>query len=268
MSEIKYTEDGNKVLMREVIANNQYLVSKIILIGEEEVAATKCFVVDTLYDEKPLTWYEKNEREQKAKYDESIKKIEKEFRQVSDRYENQIKFYKNLSETMKWEVFTKHNKGIDKSLDFYTGKVKYLIVLNYTPSIEKFPDILNEDGEVKMLSLFGRPNNIHWVLHEYSDGSGNKRTVIPCYSYKDATEKLTAYLIEQIKTRGLQHSLIDIAKKYKLKFTKEIILQYSANLIQSLEVSNQNSSNEMLKKKEYIASNNKLIKKLKQGKLR
>lgn len=202
---IKYTTDGDKVLVVDYVNDKQAIVRKILVTGAgSEVADEQKFVVERtkLCDSPVETWKEKRLRESEQNYKERIDGLERECKEAKKR----LKEATTKARLRANELFAFAKNANEEKLRtlkmFLAGEITHVFVASpFTPQIVNADDDKmfmidssfsgrREFEALKLISLFGKSNgDIGYWLHQYSDGSGCGYTeIVPCSSYEEALE--------------------------------------------------------------------------------
>lgn len=194
-----YSRDGAKLLVRELLSDNRYLVSAmltvehyddedeeypsptgtVVLAGEVSVAPPVA-VVDAEIAARQATLAELTDRIKSARIE--VYTVEREAKQQLDKLAKFPRF--------------------DRLLDFVEGKITHFVCSDYQHAalIKTWDEfaIYREDKRdkgVKLLTLFGSSNgDTEWRLNQYYDGSGSNTVCQPCTSEEEARKVVGEWL--------------------------------------------------------------------------
>ncbi|MEB0170054.1 hypothetical protein [Pseudomonas sp. CCC4.4] len=198
MTDIKYTDDGKKVIVVGKLNAQQTIVQEIFVSAGQEIPSGENFVVKSLHDQPAESWKEKNLRELELRYEKSRKTLEADIAQQASRL-TMIKEKAKLHADALFKFVTNSNEGqLGLLKKVMSGQITHVFVSGYSPEIfewdggKKTYDIDNYHGRaeikgIKLLSLFGYSDgDLEYRLHTYRDGSGGSEQVFPAASYKEA----------------------------------------------------------------------------------
>lgn len=211
MSDIKYTDDGKKVLVVGKLNAQQTIVQEIFVSAGQEIPSGENFVVKSLHDAPAESWKEKNLRELEARYDSDRKKLQA---QIDDQ-ERRLSLERNKAQ-LQTSALLQFVKNSDESQletlkSFMAGEITHLFVAGYSPEIISWKDsnkVYDQDSfyhhsrleGIKLVSLMGKSDgDLSYRLHEYRDGSGSSKTIYPATSYEAALAMAQAQLDEDSK---------------------------------------------------------------------
>lgn len=209
MSDIKYTDDGKKVLVVGKLNAQQTIVQEIFVSAGQEIPSGENFVVKSLHDAPAESWKEKNLRELEARYEKQKKSLEQEIDQQQSRL-TMIKVKAKHHADALFQFVEKSDEGsLDLLRKVMSGQITHVFVSGYSPEIfewygDKGPyEIDRYHGRmelkgIKLLSLYGySEGDLEYRLHTYRDGSGGSEQVWPTTSYQDALTMAQAACDEQ-----------------------------------------------------------------------
>lgn len=198
MTDIKYTDDGKKVLVVGKLNAQQTIVQEIFVSAGQEIPSGENFVVKSLHDAPAESWKEKNLRELEARYETSRKKWEAEIDQQGRRLSMIKEKAKHHADALFKFVDKSHESQLDLLKKVISGQITHVFIAGYSPEIfqweegDKTYDIdtyhgrMQVDG-IKLLSVYGYSDgNLTYRLHTYRDGSGGSDQVFPVCSYAEA----------------------------------------------------------------------------------
>lgn len=211
MSEIKYTDDGKKVLVVGKLNAQQTIVQEIFVSAGQEIPSGENFVVKSLHDAPAESWKEKNLRELEARYESDRKKLQTQIDDQERRlYLERDKAKLQTSALMKFVAHSNESQ-IETLKAFMAGEITHLFVAGYSPEIISWKDSEKSyqagsfyhharlEG-IKLVSLMGSSDgDLSYRLHQYRDGSGGSTTVYPAKSYEAALAMAQAQLDEDSK---------------------------------------------------------------------
>lgn len=209
MSDIKYTDDGKKVLVVGKLNAQQTIVQEIFVSAGQEIPSGENFVVKSLHDAPAESWKEKNLRELEARYEKQKKSLEQEI----DQQHSRLTMIKARAKHHADALFQFVEKSDEGSLDLLkkvmSGQITHVFVSGHSPEIfewygDKGPyEIERYHGRIelkgiKLLSLYGySEGDLEYRLHTYRDGSGGSEQVWPTTSYQEALTMAQAACDEQ-----------------------------------------------------------------------
>lgn len=209
MSDIKYTDDGKKVLVVGKLNAQQTIVQEIFVSAGQEIPSGENFVVKSLHDAPAESWKEKNLRELEARYEKQKKSLEQEI----DQQHSRLTMIKARAKHHADALFQFVEKSDEGSLDLLkkvmSGQITHVFVSGHSPEIfewygDKGPyEIDRYHGRIelkgiKLLSLYGySEGDLEYRLHTYRDGSGGSEQVWPTTSYQEALTIAQAACDEQ-----------------------------------------------------------------------
>lgn len=201
MTEIKYTNDGKKVLVVGKLNAEQTIVQEIFVSGGQEIPSGENFVVSSLHEQPAESWKAKNLRELEARYESERTRLTK----AIDEQRRHLEFARNKAAAQA-SALTGFIKNSDPSQlatlnSFMSGEITHLFVAGYSPEIidwlnddasydvDRWGGTLRLDG-IKLVSLYGKSDgSLVYRLSEYRDGSGGcGKTILPAKSYREALE--------------------------------------------------------------------------------
>lgn len=212
MTDIKYTDDGKKVLVVGKLNAQQTIVQEIFVSAGQEIPSGENFVVKSLHDAPAESWKEKNLRELEARYEKSRKDLEQQINQQHQR----LTIIKDKAKHHADALFKFVDKADSESLSLLkkvmSGQITHVFVGGYSPEIFEWDGgkgIYEEDREydrvqikgIKLLSLYGYSDgDLEYRLHTYRDGSGGSQQIFPVCSYAEALTLAQAECDEQAAT--------------------------------------------------------------------
>lgn len=230
--EIKYTKDGKKVAIVNIVNANQYIVQEIYLVEDNEIPQGEQFVInssDLKNDYVATSWHARQLQREKETYEEKLEHYSRQLKGLNANYrkictvmKQKTKYLKSLSEKI-------NNSMFDRLIDFLTGKIKYVVVNHYgryeicgfnSTIIGAVPF----DDTLKLISLFGDDDgSLTFRINNYSDGSGNQKTIMPFKTYDTAL----VYVKNEINALNeYNDNIIETAKKYSVVLKPELVKKY------------------------------------------
>lgn len=211
MTDIKYTDDGKKVLVVGKLNATQTIVQEIFVSAGQEIPSGENFVVKSLHDAPAESWKEKNLRELEARYESDRKKLQA---QIDDQ-ERRLSLERDKAklQTSALMKFVAHSdeSQLETLKAFMAGEITHLFVAGHSPEIISWKDSNKTyDADsfyhharlegIKLVSLMGKSDgDLSYQLHKYRDGSGSSETVHPAKSYEEALAMAQAQLDEDSK---------------------------------------------------------------------
>lgn len=198
MTDIKYTNDGKKVLIVGKLNSQETIVQEIFVSAGQEIPSGENFVVKSLHDAPAESWKEKNLRELEQRYEKSRKELESDIAQQASRLHMIKEKAKHHADAL-FKFVDKSNEGqLDLLKKVISGQITHVFIAGYSPEIfqwqegNKTYDIdtyhgrMQVDG-IKLLSVYGYSDgNLTYRLHTYRDDSGGSNQVFPACSYAEA----------------------------------------------------------------------------------
>lgn len=209
MSDIKYTDDGKKVLVVGKLNAQQTIVQEIFVSAGQEIPSGENFVVKSLHDAPAESWKEKNLRELEARYENDRKRLQT---QIDDQ-ERRLSLERDKAklQTSALLQFVKNSDAsqLETLKNFMAGQITHLFVAGYSPEIISWKDsnqVYDADSfypharleGIKLVSLMGNSEgDLSYRLNQYRDGSGGcGQTIYPTTSYEAALAMAQAQLDE------------------------------------------------------------------------
>lgn len=198
MADIKYTDDGKKVLVVGKLNAQQTIVQEIFVSAGQEIPSGENFVVKSLHDAPAESWKEKNLRELEARYDRSRKELESQIEQQARRLTTIKEKAKHHADALFKFVESSDAGQLDLLKKVVSGQITHVFISGYSPEIfeweqgSKAYDVDTYHGRmqidgIKLLSVYGYSDgNLTYRLHTYRDGSGGSDQVFPVCSYAEA----------------------------------------------------------------------------------
>ena len=208
MSDIKYTDDGKKVLVVGKLNAQQTIVQEIFVSAGQEIPSGENFVVKSLHDAPAESWKEKNLRELEARYEKDRKNLDRQIEDQEKRLAMVRDKAKAHADVLLSFVKNSDEGQIETLKLFMAGQITHLFVAGYSPEIiswadgNKAYDLDSWHGRtklegIKLVSLMGKSDgDLAYRLHEYRDGSGSSKQIHPATSYEGALAMAQAKLDE------------------------------------------------------------------------
>ncbi len=209
MSDIKYTDDGKKVLVVGKLNAQQTIVQEIFVSAGQEIPSGENFVVKSLHDAPAESWKEKNLRELEARYESDRKKLQTQIDDQERRLCLERDKAKLQTSALLQFVKNSDESQLETLKNFMAGQITHLFVAGYSPEIISWKDsdkVYDADSfyhharldGIKLVSLMGKSDgDLSYRLHEYRDGSGGcGKTIYPTTSYEAALAMAQAQLDE------------------------------------------------------------------------
>jgi hypothetical protein len=211
MTDIKYTDDGKKVLVVGKLNAQQTIVQEIFVSAGQEFPSGENFVVKSLHDAPAESWKEKNLRELEARYESDRKKLQSQIDDQERRLTMEREKAKLQTSALLQFVKNSDESQLETLKNFMAGQITHLFVAGYSPEIISWKDSNTAydidswggrtrlDG-IKLVSLMGTSEgDLSFQLHKYRDGSGSSSTIYPATSYAAALAMAQAQLDEDVK---------------------------------------------------------------------
>lgn len=209
MTDIKYTNDGKKVLIVGKLNSQETIVQEIFVSAGQEIPSGENFVVKSLHDAPAESWKEKNLRELEARYESDRKKLQTQIDDQERRLCLERDKAKLQTSALLQFVKNSDESQLETLKSFMAGQITHLFVAGYSPEIISWKDsnkVYDVDSfyhharldGIKLVSLMGKSDgDLSYRLHEYRDGSGGcGKTIYPTTSYEAALAMAQAQLDE------------------------------------------------------------------------
>jgi len=232
MNEIKFTQDGKKVVVIGDLNQTDKIVQEIFVTETgDEIPQGERFVVKSLLDAPAISWKQKALLELEKRYDTESKDWDNKIDRMND---NKRIAYAALSERVKWlRSVAKESNGkafkqvISLLADFLSDTEKWVVVCDYrTYHLSKFDedgvssliDRINRDynhirfDSMRLLSLFGMSDgSLVYRVNEYGDGSGSEKDV----SFFKSKDQAINFIKDKLfNEKYYNEKTIEQAKKY------------------------------------------------------
>lgn len=206
MSDIKYTNDGKKVLVVGKLNAEQTIVQEIFVSAGQEIPSGENFVVKNLHDAPAESWKEKNLRELELRYESDRKKLQCQIDEQDRRLSLEREKAKFQTSVLLQFVKNSDESQLETLKSFMAGQITHLFVAGYSPEIiswtdsSKVYDCNSYGGRtklegIKLVSLMGKSDgDLSYRLHDYRDGSGSSKAIYPATSYEAALAMAQAQL--------------------------------------------------------------------------
>lgn len=209
MTDIKYTNDGKKVLIVGKLNSQETIVQEIFVSARQEIPSGENFVVKSLHSAPAESWKEKNLRELEARYESDRKKLQGQIDDQERRLGLERDKAKLQTSALLQFVKNSDESQLETLKNFMSGQITHLFVSGYSPEIISWNDsdkVYDADSfyhharldGIKLVSLMGKSDgDLSYRLHEYRDGSGGcGKTIYPTTSYEAALAMAQAQLGE------------------------------------------------------------------------
>ncbi|MFU5504489.1 hypothetical protein ACM7V1_29310 [Pseudomonas aeruginosa] len=209
MSNIKYTNDGKKVLVLGKLNAEQSIVQEIFVSEGQEIPSGENFVVKSLHDKPVESWKEKNLRDLEQRYETQKKDLELQISQQHQRLSIARDKAKHHANALFKFVENSDEGSLDLLKKVMSGQVTHIFVSGYSPEIFEWDGgkgVYEEERDynrvevkgIKLLSLYGcSDGDLEYRLHHYRDGSGGSQQIFPTCSYEEALKMAQAECDEQ-----------------------------------------------------------------------
>lgn len=204
MSNIKYTNDGKKVLVVGKLNAEQTIVQEIFVSAGQEIPSGENFVVKSLHDAPAESWKEKKLRELEERYPKQKEILERDLAAHEKRLNLAMAKAKARADVLMKFADNSDDSQLDTLKKFMAGEITHLYVGGYSPEIVDFIDSekpfdvdrwggrVKVDG-MKLVSLMGHSDgSLSYRLSHYSDGCGVGNVVYPATSYDEALAMVQA----------------------------------------------------------------------------
>lgn len=196
MTTYKYTTDGKKVLVVGKLNAEQTIVQEVFVASNgQEVPSGENFVVGSLHDEPLVSWKSKKLKELEAHYEKTkadweirISKLQKESRQHEQKLLHKAKallHFELQADPKQMRVLQMFMAG--EINFFYTRQFNHGQILTWDSAYQRADGNEGRIESIKLVSLFGdSKGDLSYRIADYSDGSGNWRTIVPFATYEEA----------------------------------------------------------------------------------
>lgn len=196
---VKYTNDGKKVIVIGQLNNTDTIVQEIFVTKDgAEIPSGENFVTKSLHDAPVVSWKEKELKELNERFDRErkelnskIEQLKRKQRETGEIFGMNAQIIKNINPAM-----------FDTVADFLSGEYKFAVCVDWG-GVQIYPIndfVLSMNGydiEIKLLSIFGKTNgNFGWRINSYRDDSGSWKEFKPCKTMAEAIQT-AADLISQ-----------------------------------------------------------------------
>ena len=232
---IKYTTDGQKVVVIGKLNSTETIVQEIFVSDGAEIPSGEQFITKSLHDAPVESWKDKDDRKKEVRR----KNTEREHDRMLSLLNADIETAKKtlsvkrnlISDAIKnATAYENHidNEPFTTLLAFLSGEITHVLFDDWRAKIVTFEDAFGTDDScerdaVKLLTLFGKSrDSFEWKISQYSDGSGSSRKIVPCKSYEDAIAALEKSIRESINRlwngsrRGVQSDMLKLKEQYGL----------------------------------------------------
>lgn len=198
MTDIKFTDDGKKVLVVGKLNAQQTIVQEIFVSAGQEIPSGENFVVKSLHDAPAESWKEKNLRELEARYEKQKKELEQEINQQHARLSSIKIKAKHHADALFNFVKNSNADQLDLLKKVVSGQITHIYISGYSPEIFEWDggkrtyEIDRDYGRetikgIRLLSVYGYADgDLEYRQHTYRDGSGGSEQVFPTTSYQEA----------------------------------------------------------------------------------
>lgn len=194
MSNIKFTADGKKVSIIGKLNQAEWIVQEVFVTKEgAEIPAGENFVVKSLLDAPAESWKEKSLRELEERYEASKNRLEREREAMERKLSDAIALSKVKANALFAFSRNSDSEQLNILVRFMSGEITHFFdaqgcaILTFDEAVTEHDYHRRSIEGLKLISLFGSSNgDLQYRLHNYSDGSGGSREVIPFTSYAEA----------------------------------------------------------------------------------
>lgn len=219
--EIKYTNDGRKVVVMGDLNSQEKIVQEILISGDSEIPSGENFVVKTLYDNPVISWREKTLKDFEDKYNKrmgELVKMEKDLVVKSGIIRARLSFLEKFNQNFSEIKF-------QRLIDFISGDINYVVYDGGCSNLgifdfNKICDIESREFcGIKLLSAYGTSDgDITYRMNRWGDGSGYNSDIYTFKTKEDAIHCLSD-IINGGKY-GLTDYLISVASKWDIDIPK------------------------------------------------
>lgn len=229
MAEIKYTNDGKKVVVIGNLNNQEKIVQEIFIVNNVEVPSGENFVVKTLHDAPAVSWQEKRTKEIEVQYNNAQKEydeLHRQLRQKQTDIRNKLSYAGAVLKNVSPESF-------DTLVMFLTGNVKYIVCDRYKPEIFLWDEYKqNYEDRLRLISFFGKDDGtLTYGIGTYYDSSGSNTYFKPFSNYEDAFD----YFKKSILSKPIDGDIIKLAEQHKIELPVEPVKEYYKKRIEALD---------------------------------
>ena len=252
MSTIKYTTDGQKVVVIGDLNQTEKIVQEIFVTKDgDEIPSGERFVVKSLLDAPSKSWREQELIRLEARFEKERKEWEDKIKKVQAEKEL---VYKSLSARVKWlkQVAKQpHPEALSKVIEtlalFLSNSDIWVFYAEYsTWYLEKYDQegfsrihdniergyYITRIENMKLVSLFGLTDgDFQFKISQYSDGSGSSNDV----EYFKSKEDALIYIQNRFDSiQSYDDNDLKIAEKFNLKINETKLSVFRSNKKQSI----------------------------------
>lgn len=255
--EIKYTNDGKKVIIVGKLNTQDTIVQEIFIVNGNEIPSGENFVVTSLHDAPAVSWKENRLKSiedsfenTKAEYERKLKQLTDSFNERKELISTHLEYAGKVLKNLNPECF-------DNLVSFLRGEINYFVVEEYScPVIKSFKDVVlykeSDWGRIrwegfKMITFFGKDDGkMDLRVNQYRDVSGSNGSVVhPFKTIEEAKEKL----LDLTKECPYSETLIKELKKHNIPLDKQKVDEYKQKCIINAENSLKKAKDEVEKAK-------------------
>ena len=234
-SKYKYLSDGRKVCVIGKINTSEHIVQEIFITESgDEIPSGEKFTTKSLHDSPVESYKQRSEKALEMKLAATSRELELVNLKLA---ESNKKVKTNLaiaSSALKSIDCIKDKKKLSLLSMFLSGSIEYVVIDDHGISAPlKFEDIVQGDGDLKLISLFGKSNgDLGFRINQYRDGSGYYRTITPFATYQEALQHIKSRFMSGIKNDSGYYSSFKKCLDIGIAFTDEENKEINSYLLQ------------------------------------
>lgn len=244
---IKYTNDGKKVLVVGKLNAQETIVQEIFISNDNEIPSGENFVVKSLHDAPAVSWKENDLKKLEERYERERKQYNSEIEKQYKSYVDTIGLLREKTSYLKKVVKNISESSFDMVADFLAGDIKYVVEGDWNPEIFEFKDFRcdYDRQKLKLITLFGNDDGtLNFRLGSYSDGSGSSKEIHVFKTLEDAIDKLKEILLAK---KDYSEDTIVKAKKYGIELDAEKVQAYKDRALAGMDNNIQGSITQQAK---------------------
>jgi len=229
-SQIKFTNDGKKVVVVGSLNSQETIVQEIFIINGNEIPSGENFVVKSLHDSPAISWKEKSLKELEERY-------EKDRSKYQDLIDADYKNYRQKSEELKLKISylggalkNANEESFNLLTDFICGNITHIVKIQYSrPELIEFSEFrMLYEGKLRLFSIFGKDDgSFTYAVGQYYDFSGGSEIFHPFKSYESAFKFFKDYL----QSLPISKEIVEIAQKYDIELCAKKVSVYKESQI-------------------------------------
>lgn len=239
---IKYTNDGKKVLVVGKLNAQETIVQEIFISNDNEIPSGENFVVKSLHDAPAVSWKENDLKKLEERYERERKQYNTEIEKQYKSYNETIGLLREKTSYLKKVLKNVSENSFDMVADFLNGDINYVIQdSSWNPEIVEFKNFRcdYDRAKLKLITLFGNDDGtLNFRLGSYSDGSGSSKEIYVFKTLEEAVEKLKEILLSK---KDYSEDTIVKAKQYGIELDADKIQAYKDRALAGMDSNIQQS---------------------------